>query len=46
MLQASVSAKDDISKKEGVENGFKIPFIYAPKILKPQKIDYVVSQAI
>jgi phosphoglycerol transferase MdoB-like AlkP superfamily enzyme len=30
----------------GVEERFKIPFvIYAPKIFKPQKIDYVVSQA-
>ncbi|GHT37668.1 hypothetical protein AGMMS49593_05250 [Endomicrobiia bacterium] len=45
-VASSVSAEDDISKKEGVENGFKIPFvIYAPKISKPQKIDYVVSQA-
>lgn len=34
------------SDNSGVEERFKIPFvIYAPKILKPQKIDYVVSQA-
>ncbi|MDR0820227.1 MAG: LTA synthase family protein [Endomicrobium sp.] len=33
-------------RNDNIEERFKIPFvIYAPKILKPQKIDYIVSQA-
>jgi phosphoglycerol transferase MdoB-like AlkP superfamily enzyme len=35
-----------VATTDTLENRFKIPFvIYAPKILKPRKIDYVVSQA-